>query len=186
MRGLVRTAVLGLIFGLFVPVPARADTFINPWGGVVFGNDQARSGFRAFGVTIGDAGHGLVGTETTVGFAPGILGSGVENYLLDVMAGVTIGKTFRAKTDHDTRPYAIVEGGTVRTKISGIGTGTDFARNNIGLALGGGMTVALTDSVQFRGDLRYIRAFEHDAANSLSINLEDFHYWRTEFGVVFH
>jgi len=170
-----------------MPLQARADTFINPWGGLVFGNDQAVSGFHSVGVTIGDAGHGLVGTETTVGLAPGFFGKGTENYVLDLMAGVTIGKTFFSKTDHDMRPYGIVEGGTIRTSISGIGTGTDFVRNNLGLAWGGGTTVALTDSLQIRGDVLYHKAFRsHDAANSLNANLENFHYWRGSIGLVIH
>jgi opacity protein-like surface antigen len=188
MRGVARSVVLGLLFGtLCLPVAAHAAAFINPWGGVVFGNDQATTGFRAVGLSFGDAGHGLVGTETTVGIAPGFFGKGVENYVLDLMAGFTIGKTFKAKTDHDTRPYGLIEGGTIRTSIGGIGTGTDLVRNNIGLAVGGGTTVALNDRLLVKGEVRYIRAFQsHDAANSLNANLQDFHYWRTEFGIVIH
>jgi hypothetical protein len=187
MRGVVRTAVLGLALGLCLPAQARADAFINPWGGLVFGNDQAATGFRSMGFTFGDAGHGLVGTETTVGFAPGYFGSAVENYVLDLMAGFTFGKTFGSKTDHDTRPYGLIEGGTLRTSIGGIGTGTDLVRNNIGLAVGGGTTVAINEWLLFKGELRYIKAFQsHDAANSLNVNLEDFHYWRTEIGIVIH
>src|SRR5262245_8554847 len=187
MRGVVRTAVLGLLLGLSVPAQARAAAFINPWGGLVFGNDQAITGFHTFGFSFGDAGHAIVGTETTVGLAPGFFGNAVENYVLDLMAGFTFGKTFKSKTDHDTRPYALIEGGTIRTKIGGIGTGTDLVRSNIGLAVGGGTTVALNERLLLRGELRYIKAFQsHDAANSLNVNLEDFHYWRTEFGIVLH
>ena len=188
MKSVVRAAVLGLVLGTFsVPVPARAAAFINPWGGVVFGNDQASAGFHTYGFTFGDAGHGLFGTETTLGFAPGIFGTETGNYILDLMAGFTIGKTFKGKTEHDTRPYGLIEGGTIRTSINGIGTGTDLVRNNIGLAVGGGTTVALNDRLLIKGELRYIRAFQsHDAANSLNIDLENLHYWRTEFGIVIH
>jgi hypothetical protein len=176
-----------LALGLCLPAQARAGAFINPWGGLVFGNDQAASGFRSMGFSFGDAGHGFVGTETTVGFAPGYFGSGDENYVLDLMAGFTFGKTYFSKGQHDTRPYGLVEGGTIRTKIGGIGTGTDLVRSNIGLAVGGGTTVAINDRLMFRGELRYIRALQsHDAANSLNVNLEDFHFWRTEIGIVIH
>jgi hypothetical protein len=188
MRSGVRAAVLGLVLGMVCwPVPARAAAFINPWGGLVFGNDQAATGFHTFGFTFGDAGHALVGTETTVGFAPGIFGSATGNYVLDLMGGFTIGKTFKSKTEHDTRPYGLIEGGTIRTSINGIGTGTDLIRNTIGLAVGGGTTVAFNDRLLIKGELRYIRSFQsHDAANSLNVNLQDFHYWRTEFGIVIH
>src|SRR5215467_13111248 len=142
MTSVVRAAVLGLVIGTFcLPVQARAAAFVNPWGGVIFGNDQATTGFHTFGFTFGDAGHGMVATETTIGFSPGVFGSATENYMLDLMAGFTVGKTFKSKTEHDTRPYGLIEGGTIRTSISGIGNGTDFVRNNIGLAVGGGTTV---------------------------------------------
>ena len=51
--------------------------------------------------------------------------------MLDLMAGFTIGKTFKAKTDHDTRPYGLIESGTIRTSIGGIGTGTDLGRTTL-------------------------------------------------------
>ena len=166
---------------------ARADAFINPWGGLVFGNDQTKTGFRAMGVTFGDAGHGLVGTETTIGISPGFFGDAVENYILDLMAGFTIGPTLRAKTHHDTRVFGIIEFGTIRTSIDGIGTGAAFARNDLGLELGGGTTIALTDSLLFRAELRHIQTFRtSDAPNSLNAKLDDFHYWRTAFGITLH
>jgi len=188
MRNLTRAAVLGLVLGTFgLPLPVHAAAFVNPWGGVVFGNDQATTGFHTFGFTFGDAGHGMFATETTIGFSPGFFGKATQNYMLDLMAGFTVGKTFKSKTPHDTRPYGLIEGGTIRTSINGIGTGTDFVRNNIGLAVGGGTTVALNDRLLVKGELRYIRAFRsHDAANSLNVSLQDFHYWRTEFGIVLH
>jgi len=181
-------ALLGLVLGtLGLPAEARADAFINPWGGVVFGNKQATTGFHSVGFSFGDVGHGLVGTETNIGLAPGFFGSGVENYVLDLMAGFSVGKTFASKTYHDTRPYGLIEGGTIRTSISGIGTAADFVRNNIGLTIGGGTTVALTGSLQLRGEVRYIKALQsHDVDNSLNANLENFHYWRTQIGITLH
>lgn len=188
MRCAVRAAILGLAIGTFcLPAPARAAAFVNPWGGLIFGGDQATTGFHSFGLTFGDAGHGLVSTETTVGFAPGFFGSQSGNYVLDLMAGITVGKTFKSKTEHDTRPYGLIEAGTVRTSINGIGTGTDLVRNNIAFAVGGGTTVALNDRLLVKGEVRYIRAVHaNDAANSLNADLQDFRYWRTEIGIVIH
>jgi len=188
MRRGLRTTLLAVALAVVcIPVQARAEAFVNPWAGLVFGNDQAATGFHSLGVSFGDAGHGLVGTETTIVIAPGFFGSGVENYILDLMAGFTVGPTFGTKTDHDTRPYGLIEGGTIRTSIEGIGTGAAFARSNIGLAVGGGTTVALNDRLLLRGEVRYIKAFKSiDAANSLNANLENFHYWRTAFGLTIH
>jgi hypothetical protein len=188
MVRVVRAAVLGVVVGMLcLPAQARAAEFINPWGGLVFGNDQAASGFHSVGFSFGDAGHGLIGTETNIGLAPGFFGNGVENYVLDLMAGFIVGPTLKSKAKDEYRPYGLVEFGTIRTSIEGVGTGTRLARNDIGIALGGGCAFTLTDRLQLRGEVRYIKAINaKDAANSLNANLEDFHFWRTSFGLVIH
>ena len=184
----VRTAVLGLVVAtLGMPAPARADEFINPWAGVLFGNEQAKSGFSSLGFSFGDVGHGLVGTETNIGLSPGFFGSATENYVLDLMAGFTIGPTVKSKANDEYRPYGLIEFGTIRTSIDGIGTGTRLARNDIGMAIGGGTTFALNYRLLLRGEVRYIKAINaKDAANSLNANLENFHFWRTAVGIVIH
>jgi opacity protein-like surface antigen len=184
----VRTAILGLVVStLGMPARVHARSFINPWAGVLFGNDQAASGFSSAGFSFGDAGHGLVGTETNIGLAPGFFGSGVENYVLDLMAGFTIGPTVKSRAHDEYRPYGLIEFGTIRTSIEGIGTGGRLARNDLGLAMGGGTTFALNDRLQLRGEVRYIMAIHaKDAANSLNANLENFHFWRTAVGLVIH
>jgi opacity protein-like surface antigen len=188
MGRVVRTAVLGLVVATFgIPAPARAAEFINPWAGVLFGNEQATSGFSSLGFSFGNAGHGLVGTETNIGLAPGFFGSVTENYVLDLMAGFTIGPTVKSRANDEYRPYGLIEFGTIRTSIEGIGTGTRLARNDLGFAIGGGTTFALNDRLQLRGEVRYIRAINSkDAANSLNANLENFHFWRTAVGIVIH
>jgi|KBSSwiS6_1023812.scaffolds.fasta_scaffold04104_3 opacity protein-like surface antigen len=187
MRRVIGTALLGFVLGMCMPVQARAAEFINPWAGLVFGNEQATSGFHSIGFSFGDAGHGLVGTETNIGLAPGFFGDGVENYVLDLMAGFIIGPTLQSKAKDEYRPFGLVEFGTIRTSIDGLGTGAHFARNDIGIALGGGCTVALNDRLQLRGEVRYIKAINaKDAANSLNANLQDFHYWRSSIGLVIH
>lgn len=188
MRRGIGTALLGFALGtLCTPMYASAAEFINPWAGVVFGNEQATSGFSSLGFSFGDAGHGLVGTETNIGLSPGFFGGTVENYVLDLMAGFTIGPTLKSKANDEYRPYGLVEFGTLRTSIEGIGTGSRLVRNDIGIALGGGTTFALTDRLQLRGEVRYIRTINSkDAANSLNANLKDFHFWRTAVGLVIH
>jgi hypothetical protein len=48
---------------LGMPARARAEAYVNPWAGVHFGNSEAQSGLRSFGVSVGNAG-GTVGLET--------------------------------------------------------------------------------------------------------------------------
>ena len=188
MGRVARLAVLGLVVGtLGAPTRVLAAEFIQPWTGVVFGNDQATSGFHSIGFSFGDAGHGLIGTETNVGLAAGFFGDKVENYVLDLMAGFIIGPTLQSKAKDEYRPYGLVEFGTIRTSIDGIGTGAKFARNDIGIALGGGCTFAINDRLNLRGEVRYIKAINSkDVANSLNADLQDFHYWRTSIGLVIH
>src|SRR6266436_8159015 len=95
-RTIGTTLIAFTLATICIPVQAQAKAFISPWGGVVFGNDQATGGFHSMGFSFGDAGHGFVGTETTVGLAPGFFGNGVENYVLDLMSGFTLGHTFKA------------------------------------------------------------------------------------------
>ena len=188
MGRVVRTALLGLVVAVLgAPAQARADEFINPWAGVLFGNEQAKSGFSSLGFSFGDEGHGLVGTETNIGLSPGFFGNAVENYVLDLMAGFTIGPTITSKANDDYRPYGLIEFGTVRTSIEGIGTGTRLARNDIAISVGGGTTFELNYRLKLRGEVRYIKTINtKDAANSLNANLENFHYWRTSIGLVIH
>ena len=188
MRRAIGTVLFGFALGVVgLPTEVRAAEFINPWGGVVFGNDQAVSGFKSVGFSFGDAGHGLIGTETNIGIAPGFFGDAVENYVLDLMAGFLIGPTLKSKANDEYRPYGLIEFGTMRTSIEGIGTGTKLARNDIGIAVGGGLMFALTDRLQLRGEARYLKAINaKEAENSLHANLKDFHYWRTSFGIVIH
>jgi len=180
LRGLLALAVALLS----VPAQAQAREFINPWGGVIFGNDAA-AGIHSYGVSFGNASHSLWSTETSVGYSPGFFGKGVDNYVLDLMAGVAIGPTLRSKAKREVRPYGLAEVGTVRTSIdSGAAA---LKRNDIGLSFGGGATIDVTDRLAVRGDIRYFKALGSDAAaNTLQANLADFHYWRAAIGVVIH
>ena len=170
---------------LSVPAQAQAKEFINPWAGVAFGNDAAATGFHSFGVSFGNASHSIWSTETNVGFSPGFFGKGVDNYVLDLMAGVVVGPTLRSKAKREIRPYGLAEVGTVRTSIDS-GTAA-LKRNNIGLSFGGGMTLDFNDRLAVRGDVRYFRALRSDdAVNTLGVDLANFHYWRAAIGVLIH
>ena len=164
---------------------AQARGFINPWGGVIFGNDAAVTGFHSYGVTFGNASHSIWSTETTVGYSPRFFGSSVDNYVLDLTAGVVIGPTLRAKARHEIRPYGLAGVGTVRTSIdSGAAA---LKRNDIGLSFGGGAAIDVNDRLAVRGDVRYFRALGSDAAaNTLGADLANFNYWRAAIGVLIH
>jgi opacity protein-like surface antigen len=176
-------AVAGAVWA---PAPARADAYINPWAGVHFGNDQARSGPRSFGVSIGEAGNGPIGTETNIGFSPGFFGGDVDNYEVDFMAGVTVGRTLNV-TGKSVRPYIVGELGMIRASIDSKIIGGHFARSDFGFAIGAGITRDLTSSLKLRVDLRYLRSLNgDDEANSLGVKIGGLHFWRLALGVALH
>lgn len=188
MRRAMTSGLLAMVVGVMcMPAQARADAYVNPWAGVLFGNAEAATGFHSMGLGVGDSSHALVGTETSVGFSPGFFGGGVENYVLDIMAGVTVGPTFLTKAKRDIRPFAILEGGTVRTSIGAGADTTRLARNVLGLCIGGGATLEMTDFMAVRGDVRYFKTFDaNNAVNSLGVSLANLHYWRAAIGITLH
>ena len=104
MRRATKNVLLAAVVGvLCAPVQAQAKAYISPWSGVVFGNDAAATGFRSVGVSFGDAGHGLVGTETNIGISPGFFGSRVENYVIDLMGDDYL--FFASDIPHSDRMY---------------------------------------------------------------------------------
>ena len=75
MRRVMRLGLLAVTVAMVcAPVQARAEAYINPWTGLIFGSDQAATGFRSFGVSFGDAGGTFWGTETNIGLTPAFFG----------------------------------------------------------------------------------------------------------------
>ena len=170
---------------LGMPARANAEVFVNPWAGVHFGNDEAQSGLRSFGAAIGNAGGALWGIETNLGYTPGFFDGG-DNYELDFMVGFSVGPTLNVQAKR-TRPYGIVNFGMIRTHIGSPVAGGEFARSDLGMAIGGGVTHELTDHMAIRADLRYLRSFNSEsAANNLNVDVGNLHFWRAAFGVVLH
>ena len=182
IRSLVAAAATAIVLA---PQPVRAEAYINPWAGVIFGNEQANQGLRSVGVAVGEAGGNVWGTETNIALAPAFFGAGgIENYVLDIMAGVTLGPTFNPRSQHPVRPFSIVEVGLIRTSIDAETSTDKFARNDFGYCVGGGLSIAFGDQLGLRGDVRYFKAFSSDdALNSLNVRLQDFNFWRVQFGV---
>jgi len=176
IRKVLKIALLTVAMGT-VAAPARAELYANPWAGVVFGNDYAVSGFHSIGISIGDAGGGFLGTETTLGFAPGFFGSDAKNYVLDFMGGLTLGPTFTTKSNLDVHPYAVGEFGLIRTSIEGDLPGLDLKRNDFGYALGGGLMLDLSDWLGVRGD---------DGFSGLNVDVRDLTFWRASVGITLH
>ena len=188
---MMRHALKGFLFlsvmvVVCAPAPAQADFYVNPWAGLNFGNAQLGTGVRTVGISVGSASAGFVGSEASIGYAPGIFGSGAKNYLLDLMSGFTLGPTF-GPVGRTVRPYGLGQVGTIRTSIGSTSNAATLTRNDIAVSFGGGLTVDLNQRVAFRGDIRYLRSFNANGApNTFNVDLSKFHYWRAAVGIAFY
>ena len=185
MRHGMKALLLAGALGACIPAQARAEGYVNPWAGLIFGNDQAASGFKSFGVAFGGMGDRLIGTETNIGFTSGFFGKAQPNYVFDISGGITAGPHLSGPRGR-AHPYFALGIASIRTSIDGgNGTGTTV-RNDIGVAVGGGAAVDFNSNIGIRGDVRYYRGFNDESpVNGLNANLANFHYWRASIGVVF-
>jgi hypothetical protein len=187
MRPTTRVLCLFAALSACIPAHARAETYVSPWAGVVFGNDRAASGIRSFGVSFGSAGAEFGGSETTIGFTQKFFGSKPENYVLDIMTGITLGPSFSGMySDVRARPYFGVAIGTIRTSInSGVSGVSRSARNDLGFNVGAGAMIDFTTRFGLRADVRYYRTFNGSTKeNSLNVDLAHFHFWQASIGLV--
>ena len=188
MRRVLRMGLVAVTVAVVcAPVQASAKSYINPWTGLIFGRDQAPAGFKSFGASFGDAGGTFWGTETNIGLTPAFFGNGVENYVMEIMGGITLGPSWDA-VRKNIRPYAALNVGIIRSSIDSKGVGVQkFARNDLGVSIGGGLTIDLNDRLGLQGDLRSFRGLNSEpAVNELKANLGNLHYWRAAIGIFLH
>lgn len=166
------------------PASARAEGYINPWAGVVFGNDAAENSFRSFGVAAGATGGRFIGLEAAVGFAPNFFDESVDNHVLDLMGNITLGPqvgTYR------WRPYVTGGLGLIRTSFETGPNDSNVANNDFGFNVGGGISGYFSPHVGLRGEVRYLRTInsdDFDFPDSLDLDAGNFHFWRAQIGLV--
>ena len=166
MKGLVLAAAVLVVSA---PAKARAEGYLNPWAGVIFGSDaEEKKGLRSFGVSAGDTGNGL-GLDVNVGYSPKPF-EGSDVSVLDVMAGVTLGPQL-GRGERTVRPYAVGGVGLLRTSVE------SSSSNDFGFNVGGGFFAYFSTRFGIRGELRYYRTINGD-------ELGDFDFMRAQFGIV--
>jgi hypothetical protein len=164
-----------VVVGVSAPRLAYADGYINPWAGVVFGNDQAEKKFGSFGVAAGDTGH-VVGFEANLGYAPDFFDESVDNSVLDLMGNIIIGP-MAGNNGYGIRPYVTGGLGLIRTSVA------DSHENDFGFNVGGGVYGYFSPHVGVRANARYLRTLN---AGDDSLDIGEFHFWRAEFGLIIH
>ena len=158
------------------PQPARAEGFINPWAGVVFGNTEAEQKFGSFGVAAGLIGR-VIGLEVNLGHAPNFFQETLKNSETDLTGNLVVGPMM-GSGGYGVRPYVVGGLGLIRTSFEGFSSTQDLAFD-----LGAGVSVYFTPHVGFRGDARYFRTLNSD---DLFGAAGDFHFWRAQLGVTIH
>jgi hypothetical protein len=192
MKQVIKAFVLSAaVAAILAPIPARADGFVIPWIGSAFGSN-IDNGRGTYGVSAGGMGSGVVGGEVDLGWNPSFFGNqtifgnnSVLNLMGNVIVGVPIGGTF----GKGVRPYVVAGGGLIHTQIEGTGVALNpnSGTNMFGWDAGAGVMGYFNQHVGLRGDVRYLRA-THDinaGINSIDLNSDRLHFWRTSIGVVF-
>ena len=174
MRRALRMCVLAAMVAA-IPASAHAETYFNPWLGVFFGNDKPpiqagdEKGFTSFGAMVGDTGS-KTGFELEFGYSPNFYGKATDNYVLDLMPGLTAGPQIGRGT-FSMRPYGAGGVGLLRTSVPGASS------NNFGFNVGGGVFAWFSTHVGVRGDVRYFRTLNGD-------NLGNFKFTRVHIGLL--
>ena len=181
-------AVAAVLVTLWSPAQARAEGYINPWAGVLFGNDQAE-GDWTWGLNGGYMGAGIIGGEASFGFAPKFYGDSVDNYVMDFMGNLIVGIPVGGTSGPGIRPFVTAGLGLIRTSIdSNVSNVDPFTSNDFGFNIGAGVMGYFSDHVGIRGDVRYLRTLNDDRFDEdddlLGFDLGAFDFWRATIGIV--
>ena len=212
---LVRTTALALLFVGSVAAPARADWFLTPYFGVVFGGaanqfdlhdrDDEFEQRVNFGGSFGYRTKGVLGFEVDYNVAPNFfqftggtgnfdllnLDSSVQTLMGNVVVAIPIG----GSTGAGFQPYVTAGLGTIRTQLrSASDVFDDLTSNDSGFNVGAGAHIFAGTHVGLRADVRYIRGFESlDDEDPITDNpffdqtiaTEVFNFWRGTLGLTF-
>ena len=178
--------VVAVLVILWAPATARAEGYVNPWAGVLFGNDQAE-GDWTWGVNGGYMGAGIIGGEASFGFAPDFYGDADDNYVMDFMGNLIVGIPVGGTSGPGIRPFLTGGLGLIRTNIDQAGL-DPFTSNDFGFNLGAGVMGYFGDHFGLRGDVRYLRTLSGDDSDGeddlLGFDLGGFDFWRATIGIV--
>ena len=209
-----RHTTMVLLFVTAMARPASADWLFTPYLGIVFGGaantididtlDEAFEQRTNFGGSLAAMGGGIFGFEVDFNYTPNFfqLTEGGEDFeffdvnssITTLMGNIIIGVPIGGQGGAGVRPYVAGGAGLMRADIAFEDLFEDLSTNELGFNFGGGLHIFFTDSIGFRGDVRYFRALgQQDDDDPLAdddfidedFGLEDFDYWRATVGVTF-
>jgi hypothetical protein len=190
-------AVTAALFILVAPSPATAEGFVSPWIGVNFGSNPFDSlanhtsihgGRKAFGVTGGYMGAGVIGGEVDFGYSPSFFGDKSDfgsNNVLTTMANLIVGIPIGGTHGAGVRPYVTGGIGLIRTSYGNFLNFNAVSNNDFGYNIGAGVMGYFNSHFGLRGDVRYFRNLQNNSSsNTLNLDLGGFHFWRASLGLV--
>jgi len=152
---------------------ARAESYLNPWAGVYFGDVNSQGtpvelGVTSFGAAAGDLGSRL-GGEIAFGYSPEFYGA--NSNLVDLMGGFTFGPLLGRGGAVTAKPYVALGTGLLHTSNNGTNA------NNFGINVGGGLVLWFSTHFGVRAEARYFQTIN-------GTDLGDFHFTRAQFGLM--
>jgi len=187
----IGTVILLCIVGV-VAAPGRASAqwSATPHVGAVFGGSVGEAPTIDYGVAVGWMGR-LGGVEVDLSYAPGFFDAAEvpeqlvgESSVMTLMVNGLFGVPFGGDRWH---PYVAAGVGLLRTDIGDDDSFIRGSANNVGINVGGGLIVTLTDRLRLRGDVRYVRDLQDIEGESefFSLGSNKLDFWRASAGIGF-
>lgn len=172
------------------------NDYIAFYYGVNFGGDLFSAGpFESFdlenpkalGVAVGFWGSGILSGELDFCYSPEFFGPEEivsDNNLMSVTASFVINPTIRFGSQK-IRPYVLVGGGLMRTRIEDFDVFGADVRNQGVVDVGGGLQYYFHPRVGLRGDLRYFKGVGANDDDDGWGWVDNFNYFRATAGIAF-
>jgi len=181
---------------LLSAAPARAEWFVTPFIGGLFGSATDRPLFGktdamttpwTWGATGGWTGGKWLGVEGDVAYAPNFFDSDngfvAKRSLTTAMINVRVAVPTGARGG-GIRPYVSGGAGLLHPNLAEPGDGAAVEANKFAWNVGAGVTGFFTNHVGLNGDVRYIRGKDrNEEANPFGLQFDGLDFWRGAVGV---
>jgi len=191
----MKRALLAVASAILVTIPssARADGFISPYVGTLFGGTLGEFNVDerpyTYGVSFGSMGGGVFGFETDIAFSPDFFGESSDlligkTSVTTGMANVLLGAPIGGGSGAGVRPYVSAGAGIIRQKAEAFGNFLEFSSTDLGYNLGGGIMVFFGRSGGIRADVRHFRNFQKSDEGIFDLEAGTFSFTRATIGAV--
>lgn len=178
---------------LTAPATARADGFISPYVGTLFGGTLGDFDVEerpyTIGVSFGSMGGGIFGFEADVAFSPDFLGDSESFFIgktsvTTAMANVLVGAPIGGQAGAGVRPYVTGGVGAIRQQVEAFGDFLEFTSTDFGYNLGGGVMVFFGERAGVRADVRCFRNFQKSDDGLFDLEAGTFSFSRATVGAI--